>query len=352
MEFGLSQDQILLQDSVKKFLTTEAPLDLVRGIAAKEQTDAAVWQGLIDLGIAGLLIPEAQGGVGLGMLDAVVVAEALGYAICPGPYLSSAIMAARYLTEAGASELLPGIAAGTTRVGVAFAAATGARSDTNIEATGTTLSGSSLFALDADAHGYLVATKDKCVYYVEADALARRTLTTIDCTRTICELTFDQSAASLISDDASVLDSALYAGRAIQAADTLGASQCMLDQAVSYSLDRKQFNRAIGSFQAVKHMCAEMASQLEPCRAFVWFAGHAFDDAPDEAGLTACHAKAHLAEVGQFVAKTSTEVHGGMGFTDLVGLHYWFKRVGFNRQLLGSPEAVREEAANLQALCA
>ena len=115
MEFGLSQDQILLQDSVKKFLATEAPLDLVRGIAAKEQTDAAVWQGLIDLGIAGLLIPEAQGGVGLGMLDAVVVAEALGYAICPGPYLSSGVMAARYLTEAGASEFLPGIAAGTTR---------------------------------------------------------------------------------------------------------------------------------------------------------------------------------------------------------------------------------------------
>ena len=95
-------------------------------------------------------------------------------------------------------------------------------------------------------------------------------------------------------------------------------------------------------------MCAEMASQLEPCRAFVWFSGHAFDEALSEADLTACHAKAHLAEVGQFVAKTSTEVHGGMGFTDLVGLHYWFKRVGFNRQLLGAPEAVREEAAALQ----
>ena len=124
----------------------------------------------------------------------------------------------------------------------------------------------------------------------------------------------------------------------------------MLDQAVAYSLDRKQFNRAIGSFQAVKHMCAEMASQREPCRSFVWYAGHAFDEMDNEAALTACHAKAHLAEVGQFVAKTSTEVHGGMGFTDLVGLHYWFKRIGFNRQLLGSPEQVRHEAALLQGL--
>ena len=125
----------------------------------------------------------------------------------------------------------------------------------------------------------------------------------------------------------------------------------MLDQAVAYSLERKQFNRVVGSFQAVKHMCAEMASQLEPSRAFVWYAGHAFDEVTADAAATACHAKAHLAEVGQFVAKTSTEVHGGMGFTDLLGLHYWFKRIGFNRQLLGSPEAVRHEAAVLQGLC-
>ena len=112
----------------------------MRGIAAEEQTDAAVWQGLIDLGIAGLLIPEAQGGVGLGMLDAVVVAEALGCAIAHPTLAVQSWL--RVLNGRRASELLPGIAAGTTRVGIAFAAATGARSDTNIEAR-TTLSGSS-----------------------------------------------------------------------------------------------------------------------------------------------------------------------------------------------------------------
>ena len=80
----------------------------------------------------------------------------------------------------------------------------------------------------------------------------------------------------------------------------------------------------------------------------VWYAGHAPDNVPEEARLMACHAKAHLAEVGQFVAKTATEVHGGMGFTDLLGLHYWFKRIGFNRQMLGAPELVREEAAQVQ----
>ena len=136
------------------------------------------------------------------------------------------------------------------------------------------------------------------------------------------------------------------------AADTLGAAQTMIDQAVEYAQQREQFNRPIGSFQAVKHMCAEMTAGLEPCRALVWFAAHALDELPAESTLTACHTKAHLAEVGRFVAKTATEVHGGMGFTDLLGLHYWFKRIGFNRQLLGAPELIRDEAARLQDLVA
>jgi alkylation response protein AidB-like acyl-CoA dehydrogenase len=138
----------------------------------------------------------------------------------------------------------------------------------------------------------------------------------------------------------------------ILAADMLGASQAMLDKAVAYAKERRQFGRLIGSFQAVKHLCAEMAAELEPCRSLVWYAAHAFDAVPAEASLTAAHAKAHLSEVSRFVARTATEVHGGMGFTDLVGLHYWFKRVGLGRQLLGGPERVRREAARMQALVA
>jgi alkylation response protein AidB-like acyl-CoA dehydrogenase len=152
------------------------------------------------------------------------------------------------------------------------------------------------------------------------------------------------------STDVAVARGLIDVGRVMLAADTLGAAQNMLEQAVAYAKTREQFDRPIASFQAVKHMCAEMAASLEPCRALVWYAGHALDALPAEAPLTACHAKAHLSEVGKQVAKTATEVHGGMGFTDLVGLHYWFKRIGFNRQMLGGPEAVRAEAARLQAL--
>ena len=126
----------------------------------------------------------------------------------------------------------------------------------------------------------------------------------------------------------------------------------MIEKAVAYAGERKQFGRVIGSFQAVKHMCAEMAAELEPCRSLVWYAAHAFDEMPDEASLMAAHAKSLTSDVGRFVARTATEVHGGMGFTDLLGLHYWFKRIGLNRQLLGAPERVRREAAVMQGWAA
>ncbi|MCZ6504212.1 MAG: acyl-CoA/acyl-ACP dehydrogenase [Gammaproteobacteria bacterium] len=352
MEFGLSQEQILLQDSVGKFLNDQVPLDKVRQIASGESSDAEVWQGLADLGIPSLLIAEEQGGVGLGSLDAVVIAECLGYHVTPSPFISSAVMAPIALMAAGRQDALAAIASGRHRVGIAFGEAIGARNDAGVVVDGTVLSGKCLFVLDADADAYLIATPEKNLYLIAADAkgVERNNLTTVDKTRTTCELILNNATSELVSDDPEVYLRTLDAGRVMQAADTLGAAQCMLDQAVAYAKQREQFNRVIASFQAVKHMCAEMVANLEPCRSMVWYAGHALDEVPEEARLIACHSKAHLSEVGKFVAKTATEVHGGMGFTDLVGLHYWFKRIGANRQLLGAPELVREEAARIQGL--
>jgi len=350
MEFGLSEEQVLLQDSVRRYLTEQVPLDRVRGIASGEEQDGTVWAELTELGIPALLVPEHLGGVGLGLLDAVVVAEALGRHVTPAPFCSTAVMAALTLIEAGMEDELASIATGELRIGIAFSEAIGAREDAGVTVDGDTLSGKCLFALDEFADSYLVAAPDKSIVLVSAETsgVTRNELTTVDKTRSICELIFDNVACRKVSNDPAVFERALDAGRLMQAADTLGAAQAMLDQSVDYSLQREQFNRVIGSFQAVKHLCADMAANLEPCRSLVWYAGHAMDAAPEEATLLACHAKAHLSEVGQAVAKTATEVHGGMGFTDLLGLHYWFKRIGANRQLLGSPEKVREDAARAQ----
>lgn len=355
MEFGLSSEQTLLQDSINRFLTDQVPLDEIRKVAAGETDDAKTWERLTDLGIPGLMVSEANGGLGLSSLDAAVVAESLGYHVTPSPFISSAVIAPVVLQLAGTREdLLDGVATGETRIGIAFAEAMGARRDAGISVDNGKLQGKSLFALDSDANYYLVTTVDKHIYLVSADAagLEVKNLTTVDKTRTTCELIYSEVEAELISDDSAVFDKALDAGLVAIAADTLGAAQCALDQAVTYAGQRVQFNRVIASFQAVKHMCAEMAANLEPCRSMVWYAAHAFNEIPEEASMMASHTKAHLSEVGQFVTRTATEVHGGMGFTDLVGLHYWFKRAGFNRQILGSPEMLRERAASIQNLAA
>jgi alkylation response protein AidB-like acyl-CoA dehydrogenase len=137
----------------------------------------------------------------------------------------------------------------------------------------------------------------------------------------------------------------IAAGRVALAADVLGACERAIDMAVGYAKQRQQFGRAIATFQAVKHLCAEMVAELEPARSLVWYAAHAFDHRPDEALALAAHAKAHLAEIGTSIVRTATEVHGGIGFTSEHDLHLWFKRVGLDRSLLGAPDVIRAEVA-------
>lgn len=353
MDFGLSEEQTLLQDSVNRCLNDNAGLDFVRRVAAGEDRDAAIWKRLCELGAGALLVPEGQGGVGLLPLDAALFAECLGYHCTPSPFLGSAVLGPLALTLAGGQDdRLAGLAAGELRIGVALGEAVAARADAGIRSEHGRLSGKALYVLDPDADEYLVADQDRRLFLVAAGAANRQALPTIDTTRPTCELVFDDAPAILLAEDPDQLARLIDTGRVTIAADTLGAAQNMLDQAVAYAKERHQFNRPIGSFQAVKHLCAEMAAALEPCRALVWYAAHALAFVPEEACLTACHTKAHLAEVGTFVARKATEVHGGMGFTDLLGLHYWFKRIGFNRQVLGAPELVREEAARAQQLIA
>lgn len=359
MDFGLSQEQTMLQETLARFLKENAGLARTRAFAAAGGTRAPdVLAGLANLGVAGILIDEEHGGVGLSLLDAALAAELLGYHVTAAPFIGSSVLAPLALQRAGSvaqrTTWLPRLAAGTTTAGVALTEVTGARLDAGVEQRNGRLHGKALFVIDFAADIYVVADRARQLYLVAADApgLTHQRLATVDVSRITGELGFADTPAEPLpgGGDGRTLQALLDAGRVMLAADTLGAAQNMLDQAVAYALTREQFGRAIASFQAVKHMCAEMAAALEPCRAVVWYAAHALATLPDEAAVTACHAKAHLAEVGTKVARTATEVHGGMGFTDLVGLHYWFKRIGLNRQLLGGPQATRAEAARLQGL--
>lgn len=359
MEFGLSKEQEALRESIGTFLRRNVALERIQRFV-NEGADRAdeIWAGICDLGVPGMLIEETRGGIGLGLLDAALVAETLAGGVAPLPYVATVVMVPLALAAAGAEEQkarwLPALAEGRVIAGAAVTEAIGSREGAGVRAEGGALYGKALFVLDFDADVFLVADDQRRLYLVEAGApgLSRRSLTTIDKTRRFGELVFDGVAGALLpgSVDPEPCARVIDAGRIILAADTLGAAGRMLEKSVAYSKERVQFGRPIGTFQAVKHLCAEMAAALEPCRAMMWYAAHAFDHIPAEARLTACHAKAHIAEVGTFVARTATEVHGGIGFTDELGLHLWFKRIGANRQLLGGPDHVRAEAARLQQL--
>jgi len=362
MEFGLSSDQKMMQESVERTLTRLCPLERTRKAAETNAIARDVWDGLVELGAPAILIPEKHGGLDFNLLDGALVAESLGRHVAPVPFIGSCVMAPLALMQSGSpaqqSEWLPKLASGKTLAGIAISeSVSGARDGADVTASNGKLSGKSLFVIDsADADIFVVADKTGALHLVDAKAkgLKKIVLETIDRTRALGELRFENVDAEPLKEGKpkDALLEMRDAAWVMVAADTLGAGQRMIEKAAEYAKERKQFDRVIGSFQAVKHMCAEMAAELEPCRSLVWYAAHAFDFIESEASLTAAHAKAHTSEIGRFVARTATEVHGGMGFTDLLGLHYWFKRIGLNRQLLGGPEHVRHLAAVMQGFAA
>jgi len=351
MEFALTEEQRHFADSLRDLLRDHVTIEALRVHAETgDGFDADLWQRLTELGLPGLLVPERFGGSGLGVLDAAVAAEALGAAAAYAPFVGSVVMATLTFMHGASAplqdEYLPRIAAGEIRFGVGYGG--------SVRLSGDRLTGATTAAIDTGAPTHLlVYLADGTAACVAADAegVSGRMHRSIDRTRPVTDLTFDNARVAVLdaaNAPIAAMQRVLDAGRIVLAADTLGAAQHMFDQALGFVKQRVQFNRVIGSFQAVKHQFADMVTMLEPCRAMVWYAGYAQDSLPDEARLTALQTKAHLGDVGRDIARMTTEAHGGMGFTDLLGLHYWFKRIGFNRQMLGGPEHCREEAARVQ----
>lgn len=362
MDFSLTEDQHLMQEEMGKSLERISPLHRVRDIAEggpSFDVPRDVWDETCKLGIPALLIHPDHGGLGLGVLEAALIAEKAGRFLLPVPYVGSAVMAPLALSLAGTdgqkADYLPRLARGELIAAVAVSElAAGMRPVAGVSCRDGRLSGSSVFVLDcAGADIFIVADVARGLHLVQGEAVQGQKvlLDTVDRTRTVCKIDFDNVPSEPLPENPSfAIRRMCDAGRVVLAADALGAAWTMLERAVEYAGQRKQFGRLIGSFQAVKHMCAEMAAELEPGRALLWYAAYAQDEGRDDASLATAHAKAYLADASRFVARKATEVHGGIGITDALGLHYWFKRIGWNYQVLGSPDRLREEAASLQGL--
>jgi len=354
MDFGLSQDQVLLKDTIRRWLEAECPTTRVRAVMETESGhDPALWRGLADLGVTGLQVPPAHGGAGLELLDVALAAEELGWACTPGPFLGSAMATAALLasddTEAH-RRWLPGIASGEV---VATLAIGEDGDEWDAAKLGTCAEGAALHgqktlvpaATVADV--IVVAAQDASgpgLWLVERGArgLEVGALQGTDMTRRVATVTLRGTPATKLTGGHAAIDRARDAGLVLLAADAYGG-----DMTARYTLTREQFGQPIGAFQAVKHQLADVVTDVEPALSLWWYAAHAWDHIPDRAERHAALAKAHLADLFDRVTRVCTELHGGIGFTWEYDLHLWFRRAVFDRAFLGTAEYHRARAADL-----
>ncbi|HWT47320.1 MAG TPA: acyl-CoA dehydrogenase family protein [Mycobacterium sp.] len=365
MNLELTDEQVALRYTTRRFLAEKAPISgHVRELLDDPTgVDEAVWRGLADLGITGLLVPEEYGGAGMTMVEAGVVAEELGAGLHPGPWLSSAVAATRALTRLGAkgtaAKLLTGIADGTTIATVGFldfdpdpdkASVAASRQGDDV-----VLRGEIAAVPDAAAADVLLAlaedSEGTALFAVKTDSpgISVAPVRGIDQTRKRFRVTLDAAqahrlAAASPDDVAAVIDDVLIAA----AADALGAARAVMDLAVEYAKVRKQFGQVIGSFQAIQHLCVDMYETVELARSGVIHALWASDASPaaelpsDERHLAALRAKAFAGRLAT-VGDTAIQVFGGIGYTWEHDAHLYLKRLLSWSGLLGGPDGYLTE---------
>lgn len=363
MNFAFSDEQEELRKGVRRFLDDKSPETEVRRLMeTTEGYDTAVWKQMAEqLGLQGLAIPEEFGGSGYSYVELIVVLEEMGRALLCAPYFSSVALAANLLLSAGddgaKKDYLPGIAAGTTIATVALAEASGRWDEEGVtlKASGSgdswTLTGEKLYVLDGHiADLILVAARSAAgvsVFAVDKGAagFTATPLTTMDLTRKQAKLTFESAPARLVGTDgggwasiSKMLDLAAVA----LAAEQVGGAQKVLEMAVEYAKVRVQFGRPIGSFQAIKHKCADMLLEVESAKSAAYYAGWAAAEDNDELPVVASLAKSYCSEAYFHATAENIQIHGGIGFTWEHPAHLYFKRAKSSELLFGDPTYHRE----------
>ena len=375
MNFGLSEDQELLQQTARDFLTAACSPAVVRQAAENPAGAADGFETkLAEMGWTGLLVPSAHGGLGLGMLDTAVLLTELGRHAAPGGFLFSAVLATAAIVwaadRAQKKRWLPKLATGESSATIALFEEEGrldpaeVRCQARRKGSRYRLRGRKLFVPYAATVDWLIVAarssgKDGA-WGVTLLLLDRRApgvtiepLESFDRTRRVYEVTLRDAevpASDVLGKPGAAwptIARLLDLGALALAADGLGGSERVLDMAVEYSKTREQFGRPIGSFQAVKHIAAEMVAEIEPARSLLWYAAHAQDALPREASRAASMAKASLSDIYSRSANRAVQVHGGIGFTWEHDIHFWFKRAKWNELAFGDPAFHRERVATL-----
>jgi alkylation response protein AidB-like acyl-CoA dehydrogenase len=361
--FELDADQQELARTVRRFLESRASVAHARALMTDPTGyDRDVWTQLADqLGVQGLTIPEKYGGAGAGAVELGLVLQELGRVLYSGPFLASAGFATDALLTSGddsaMADLLPGLASGETIGTLAVVESGGPfrADDIGLEATRSgsdwTLTGSKHFVV----HGHvasliLVAGRTPggiSLFAVDGDAagLHREPKAVLDQTRPLASLHLAGTPGRLIGEEGNAwvgIAAAFDRCAVALAAETLGVADRVLEVTVQYAKDRTQFDRPIGSFQAIKHKCADVVVQIELARSAVDYATRAIDASDDDVRSAGCIALAQSAEACSSAAAESIQIHGGIGFTWEHDAHLYFKRARSNSALLGTVAAHRE----------
>jgi alkylation response protein AidB-like acyl-CoA dehydrogenase len=360
--FGFSAEHTALREAVRAFAQATSPEPEVRRVMAHpDGYDRAVWARMAgELGLPGIAVPEQYGGAGAGFVEAAIVLEETGRFLLPGPLLSTLLATAAIVHGAddqAASMLLPGIADGRTIATLAWAESDGSWDPARVrcaaapDGTGWRLTGDKRFVPDAHVADLLVTvarTPDGVALFAvdpRAGGVTVRPVNAFDLTRRLGDVTFDRSAAVPLAAPGTALRTAeevLDLVRVLVAAEQVGTAQAALDMAVGYARDRVQFGRAIGSFQAIKHMCADMLLDVESARSAAYYAAWAVADGSPELATVAPLAKAFCADTLLAAASLNMQVHGGICFTWEHPAHLYFRRAKAGTQLWGDSQANRE----------
>ncbi len=376
MDFDFSEQQLMIRQLTRDFLGRESPPSVVRQLMDDPRGySESVWAQLVELGLLGLPFPEEYGGQGLGMIELALVLEEMGRAVYPGPYFSTVVLAGTALTVGGSDEqkarYLSEIAAGRTRATLAFLEdhpgwnASAVRLVARRDGADYVLAGRKTlvpYAQVADLFLIPARTADTSdphhgitLFAIPRDApgLEVQPLHSVDLTSRVANVLLHDVVArpeQIVGhhDEAwPILEAVLERAAVGAAAEMLGAARKSLEMSVEYASTRVQFDQPIGSFQAVKHKCAEMLLAVEQAHAATYYAAWALSARAEDAPLAVSVAKAYVSDAARKVCGDAIQVHGGIGFTWEYDLHLYFKRAKYLEGLYGDADFHRERALAL-----
>ena len=369
MNFAFSEEQEELRRLARKWLAEKSPSPVVRSLMESDRGfEPAMWSEMAQMGWQGMAIPEEYGGAGFGQLELAVLFEEMGRALLPAPFFSTVALGTAAILEAGSEkqkqDVLGRVAAGEATIALALTEPNGSWDEVGVKAVaepsgnGWLVNGTKSFVIDGHTADFLVVAartaEGVSLFLIEAETegVSRRRLETMDMTRKQAEVKLegvkvpDDHLVGSLGEGWTVIERVLEKAVVNLAAEQVGGAQKCLEMSVDYAKTRHQFGRPIGSFQAIKHKCADMLVEVESAKSACYYAAWAASEDNDELPVVAPMAKSYCSEAFFHCASENIQIHGGIGFTWEHDAHLYFKRAKSSELLFGDPAYHRARLAD------